>query len=102
MSSLEQIPSAAVSVLENQRRGKRKFMSKNVVSVMSLALGSLLVLGVGVARADDEDRPNPCGSVPSHAAVRMALEQARAQANGGFNLEMWATVVNRDGIVCVV
>jgi uncharacterized protein GlcG (DUF336 family) len=77
-------------------------MSKKVVSVMSLALGGLLVLGVGAARADDENRPNPCGSVPSHAALRIALEQARAQGNGGFNLDMWATVVNRDGIVCAV
>jgi len=24
------------------------------------------------------------------------------QSNGGFNLDMWATVVNRDGIVCGV
>jgi uncharacterized protein GlcG (DUF336 family) len=34
--------------------------------------------------------------------LRAQLEAARAQPNGGFNLEMWATVVNRDGIVCAV
>ena len=43
-----------------------------------------------------------CRDVPSHAALRAALEAARAQANGGFNLEMWASVVNRDGVVCAV
>jgi uncharacterized protein GlcG (DUF336 family) len=77
-------------------------MRKNVVLVMSLVFGSVMMLGVGAAQAGDEDRPNPCAGVPSHAAVRNALEQARAQANGGFNLDMWATVVNRDGIVCAV
>jgi uncharacterized protein GlcG (DUF336 family) len=34
--------------------------------------------------------------------LRSALEAAQAQHNGGFNLQMWATVVNRDGIVCAV
>jgi uncharacterized protein GlcG (DUF336 family) len=43
-----------------------------------------------------------CGDLPSHSALRAALESARGQANGGFNLEMWATVVNRDGVVCAV
>jgi len=81
---------------------KGKHMRKNVVFVMSLLLGSVLMLGVGAAQAGDEDLPNPCAGVPSHATVRVALEQARAQANGGFNLDMWATVVNRDGIVCAV
>src|SRR5213079_463055 len=37
-----------------------------------------------------------------HVALQNALATARAQANGGFDLDMWATVVNRDGIVCAV
>jgi uncharacterized protein GlcG (DUF336 family) len=40
--------------------------------------------------------------LPSHGALREALKAARAQANGGFNLEMWATVVDRDGAVRAV
>ena len=31
-----------------------------------------------------------------------SAEQARNTANGGFNLDMWGTIVNRDGIVCAV
>jgi hypothetical protein len=58
-------------------------------------------LFAGTARADD-DRSSACRDLPSHAALRAQLEAARAQANGGFNLEMWATVVNRDGVVCAV
>lgn len=45
---------------------------------------------------------NACGDVPDHGELRAALEAARAQPNGGFNLDMWGTVVNRDGVVCAV
>jgi len=43
-----------------------------------------------------------CAGLPSHAQLKAALTSARQQPNGGFNLEMWGTVVNRDGIVCTV
>jgi len=32
----------------------------------------------------------------------MALTTARSEDNGGFDLDMWGTVVNRDGVVCAV
>jgi uncharacterized protein GlcG (DUF336 family) len=80
-------------------------MSKYVVTSMVL-IGSL-VFGLGTARAGEDDdnereRPNGCRALPSHAQLRSALEAARAQTNGGFNLDMWGTIVNRDGIVCAV
>ena len=43
-----------------------------------------------------------CAGLPSHTDLRSALIQARSQQNGGFNLDMWGAVVNRDGIVCAV
>jgi len=43
-----------------------------------------------------------CFGLPSHDALETALTNARQQGNGGFNLDMWGTVVNRDGIVCAV
>ncbi len=43
-----------------------------------------------------------CAGLPNHAALRDALSRARAEANGGFNLDMWATIVDRDGVVCAV
>ena len=43
-----------------------------------------------------------CNDLPNHAALQAALVDARNQDNGGFNLEMWGTIVNRDGIVCAV
>lgn len=45
---------------------------------------------------------NPCNGLPSHAQLLAALKAARAQDNGGFNLDMWGTIVNRDGVVCAV
>ena len=42
-----------------------------------------------------------CVGVPDHAALSAALAGA-VGGNGGLNNEMWATVVDRDGIVCVV
>jgi uncharacterized protein GlcG (DUF336 family) len=43
-----------------------------------------------------------CKDLPSHEALRQALTTARREANGGFNLDMWATMVDRDGVVCQV
>jgi len=63
-------------------------------------VGALVVGGSRLIGADDEG--SACRGVPSHGALRAALEGARAQPNGGFNLEMWASVVNRDGVVCAV
>src|SRR5207344_101404 len=71
----------------------RRFAVTILTTTMVLA-GSLS------ARADDG--PSACRDLPSQSALRNALEAARAQANGGFNLDMWGTVVNRDGVVCAV
>jgi uncharacterized protein GlcG (DUF336 family) len=43
-----------------------------------------------------------CVGLPSQAALKKALTAARDHSNGGFNLDMWGTVVNRDGVVCAV
>lgn len=44
-----------------------------------------------------------CESLPSHDAVKRALEKMVADGNnGGLGNHMWATLVDRDGVVCVV
>ncbi|MGR8978479.1 MAG: GlcG/HbpS family heme-binding protein [Gammaproteobacteria bacterium] len=43
-----------------------------------------------------------CEGLPSHADLKAALTSARNADNGGFNLDMWGTIVNRDGVVCAV
>jgi uncharacterized protein GlcG (DUF336 family) len=68
------------------------------------SLGLLAVLGSRqgpVATAAEDDR-SACKGLPSHAQLKEKLVAARGTANGGFNLDMWGTIVNRDGVVCAV
>ena len=41
-------------------------------------------------------------SLPTHAKLRAALKKVVAEKNGGFGLHMWATIVDRDGVVRAV
>lgn len=66
-------------------------MKKNVVA---LTLATALFAGTAAEAA--------CKNVPSHDALKKALIEARRQDNGGLNLDMWATVVDRSGVVCAV
>ncbi len=40
--------------------------------------------------------------LPDHATVTAALREVVKESNGGFGLPMWATLVDRDGVVVVV
>jgi uncharacterized protein GlcG (DUF336 family) len=51
---------------------------------------------------NNDSSSSSCRQLPSASALRAALTAARLQANGGFGLDMWGTIVNRDGIVCAV
>jgi uncharacterized protein GlcG (DUF336 family) len=84
---------------------------RNVRTPLALTLIATLAGASAVAGEDTGARsaglstttiPTACTGLPGHDALRGALEQARAQSNGGFDLDMWAAVVNRDGIVCGV
>jgi uncharacterized protein GlcG (DUF336 family) len=60
---------------------------------------------VGSAHADSEEADGgraACKGLPTHAQLKQQLTLARSVPNGGFNLDMWGTVVNRDGVVCAV
>lgn len=69
-------------------------------AITRLLIGGTLLAHASVAAA--QGGQSACRDLPSHAELRAALTSARTAANGGFNLDMWATVVNRDGIVCAV
>lgn len=43
-----------------------------------------------------------CAGLPGHATLKNALAQAVLAETSGLNHHMWATVVNRDGVVCAV
>jgi uncharacterized protein GlcG (DUF336 family) len=67
-----------------------------------LAVAVLLVAACG---DDDEDNgggavgPDASPNLPTHDQLKAALDQAQAEQNKGFGLDMWATVVDRSGIV---
>jgi uncharacterized protein GlcG (DUF336 family) len=58
--------------------------------------------GAGPNPGPNPNRSEACKGLPTHGELQSALATARAQSNGGFNLDMWGTVVNRDGVVCAV
>ncbi len=41
-------------------------------------------------------------AIPKYNEVQTLLKQTVSEKNGGFGLNMWATIVNRDGVVKVV
>ena len=73
-------------------------ITKKTLAVVALAVASQTIWadempGVG---------SSGCAGLPSWSQLQAALKTAQAAANGGFGLNMWATVVNRDGLVCAV
>jgi len=45
---------------------------------------------------------NGCASLPNHAALKAALDKATSDEKSGLNNQMWATIVDHDGVVCAV
>src|SRR5437867_13085092 len=43
-----------------------------------------------------------CSALPDQAALRTALISAVEAESSGLNNQMWATIVDRDGVVCAV
>lgn len=52
----------------------------------------------GESNGNDKD----CSSLPNHGQLKAALNSAVSTVTAGLNLHMWATLVNRDGVVCAV
>ena len=73
-------------------------MKADAKYLMKVALVIAIVLLPVAAFAGDND----CKDLPSHAALKIALDSAVAAETSGLNLHMWATLVNRDGVVCAV
>ncbi len=83
---------------------KRHFAGKRLrVAAVAAILGASAVTAHVVSAAGSLPAgPGDCSGLPSHDEVRAALTGATRQSNGGLSNEMWATVENRDGFICVV
>lgn len=96
-------------------------MSNKIKSGLALSVALALATGAGVAMADSKNKgqnddsrkggaaackvvASALGTGPSgiHAALQTALSTAVSSEASGLNLNMWATLVNRDGVVCAV
>ena len=56
------------------------------------------------AAMDAHAQPNAagCSALPNHGTLKAALDKATAEEKSGLNNHMWATVVDKDGVVCAV
>src|SRR2546430_1759413 len=73
----------------------------NVSKLCCAAAAALALLGAPALAKP----PAGCEGMPDNAKVKAALQavvKEGAAGNGGLGTNMWATLVNRDGAVCVV
>ena len=89
-------------------------MNQNIKIAVAISIGVLgifAVLGIFTAtglssgstvRADDDE--GSCENLPDHGELTTALKAKvdDAEVDGGLGNDMWATLVDRDGVVCVV
>ena len=62
-------------------------------------LAALILSGAASAAAARDDA---CAGLPTQAELRAALIAAVAEESSGLDFQMWATIVDRDGVVCAV
>ncbi len=78
--------------------------------VVALAVAMLALPLMSFAEGDDKDKDKDdkngkgaaCSGLPGYAALKAALDAAVSVESSGLNLQMWGTIVDRDGIVCAV
>jgi uncharacterized protein GlcG (DUF336 family) len=77
----------------------RKFYVKNT-AMLAVAL-TCSVVGLK-AQPQPSAAQNNCSSLPDYNALKSALNSAVVAETSGLNNQMWATIVDRDGVVCAV
>jgi hypothetical protein len=70
----------------------------NLTALSAVVLGNGLALTAASGQAASQRAA--CDALPSHAELTEALGAAVVEDNGGLATSMWATIVNRDGVVC--
>src|SRR5947209_10338003 len=82
----------------------RKSYGFYLISYAVLALGTTTLFAQRGRGNGNEDSPgnNSCVGLPSYSDLKTALDTATKDEKSGLNNQMWATVVDRDGVVCAV
>jgi uncharacterized protein GlcG (DUF336 family) len=71
------------------------------MGVVLLVVVACTFAGMSVPQFSD-DQGSGCANLPSFSALKNALATATAAETSGLNNQMWATLVDRDGVVCAV
>jgi len=72
------------------------------VLMCSLALSRTCLAQSSNGDSQNSVEPNACASLPDQSALKAALVVATQTEASGLNNQMWATIVDRDGVVCAV
>src|SRR5260370_4261542 len=67
-----------------------------------LVVAAFAFAGMSAPQFSDDQGDSACSNLPGYAALKNALASATAAETTGLNNQMWATLVNRDGVVCAV
>jgi uncharacterized protein GlcG (DUF336 family) len=86
----------------NRAKSLRRLVSVVVVCMFLMAAMSAYAQTEINLIFHKERDTSGCGSVPSYSALKAALDTAVQAETSGLNLQMWASIVNRDGVVCAV
>src|SRR2546425_2568535 len=71
---------------------------KRLAEILTVSLSGGVLLFSNTALADESG----CAGLPTQSELQAALTAATATETSGLNNQMWATIVDRDGIVCAV
>jgi uncharacterized protein GlcG (DUF336 family) len=80
---------------------------QNRFATLSVAM-AITVTGALADKPQDNDGneggngQNQCQNLPNYDTLKSALTAAVVAETSGLNLNMWATIVDRDGVVCAV
>jgi len=75
---------------------------RQTLSRVTAAMLAAAACAAATASAQPARPANGCASLPNHAALKTALDKATADEKSGLNNQMWATIVDHDGVVCAV
>src|SRR5256886_9742820 len=71
-------------------------------SAVILVVAVACALAASSATQNNDDQGFACSNLPGFSALKAAIATATAAETSGLNNQMWATLVNRDGVVCAV
>jgi len=83
---------------------RRGLVRKSTI-LAAVLIAAVLIINGTTARSEEKDtdrNDNACRDLPSHSTLKSALDAAVLAETSGLNLHMWATIVDRDGVVCEV